>query len=129
MLGVFSSSGIDKKTNDNETSVRMVNYTDIIQSRKYNPIQTGEKEYMVVSTPVSKLNEHRLIKGDMVFIDEISRFDMMNQIDALADRSPAFKDLLKMMLYRSPIARITVDEILVHPFVTGKNGILTAGPI
>jgi type I restriction enzyme S subunit len=68
MLGVFSSSGIDKKTNDNETSVRMVNYTDIIQSRKYNPIQTGEKEYMVVSTPVSKLNEHRLIKGDMVFI-------------------------------------------------------------
>ncbi len=68
MLGSFSSSGIDKKTNDNETSVRMVNYTDIIQSRKYNPIQTGEKEYMVVSTPVSKLNEHRLIKGDMVFI-------------------------------------------------------------
>jgi type I restriction enzyme S subunit len=68
MLGVFSSSGIDKKTNDNEISVRMVNYTDIIQSRKYNPIQTGEKEYMVVSTPVSKLNEHRLIKGDMVFI-------------------------------------------------------------
>ena len=68
MLGVFSSSGIDKKTNDNETSVRMVNYTDIIQSRKYNPIQTGEKEYMVVSTPISKLNEHRLIKGDMVFI-------------------------------------------------------------
>lgn len=68
MLGVFSSSGIDKKTNENEISVRMVNYTDIIQSRKYNPIQTGKKEYMVVSTPISKLNEHRLIKGDMVFI-------------------------------------------------------------
>ena len=68
MLGVFSSSGIDKKTNDNETSVRMVNYTDIIQSRKYNPIQSGEKDYMVVSTPKSKLDEHRLIKGDMVFI-------------------------------------------------------------
>lgn len=68
MLGVFSSSGIDKKTNDNETSVRMVNYTDIIQSRKYIPIQTGEKEYMVVSTPSTKLEEHRLLKGDMVFI-------------------------------------------------------------
>jgi type I restriction enzyme S subunit len=68
MLGVFSSSGIDKKTNENETSVRMVNYTDIIQSRKYNPIQSGEKDYMVVSTPKSKLDEHRLIKGDMVFI-------------------------------------------------------------
>jgi serine/threonine protein kinase len=59
-------------------------------------------------------------KSDMVFIDEISRFDMMNQIDALADRSSAFKDLLMMMLYRSPIARMTADEILEHPFVTGK---------
>ena len=68
-------------------------------------------------------------KGDMVFIDEISRFDMMPQIDAIVDRSDEFKDLLKMMLYRSPIARITVDEILEHPFVTGKDGILTAGPI
>jgi type I restriction enzyme S subunit len=68
MLGVFSSSGIDKKINDNEVSVRMVNYTDIIQSRKYSPIQTGEKEYMTVSTPSSKLEEHRLKKGDMVFI-------------------------------------------------------------
>jgi type I restriction enzyme S subunit len=68
MLGLFSSSGIDKKTKDNEISVRMVNYTDIIQSRKYNPVQTGDKDYMVVSTPISKLNEHRLNKGDMVFI-------------------------------------------------------------
>ena len=68
-------------------------------------------------------------KNDMVFIDEISSFDMMPQVDALIDRSAAFKDLLKMMLYRSPIARITVDEILEHPFVTGKDGILTTGPM
>ena len=68
MLGDFSSSGIDKKSNENETPVRMVNYTDIIQSRKYYPIQTGEKEYMRVTTPQSKLEEHRLRKGDMVFI-------------------------------------------------------------
>lgn len=68
MLGDFSSSGIDKKSNDDETPVRMVNYTDIIQSRKYYPIQTGEKEYMRVTTPKSKLEEHQLKKGDMVFI-------------------------------------------------------------
>jgi len=59
-------------------------------------------------------------KSDMVFIDEISRFDMMNQIDAIVDRSDEFKDLLKMMLYRSPIARIMADEILEHDFVTQK---------
>jgi type I restriction enzyme S subunit len=68
MLGVFSSSGIDKKTNENETSVRMLNYTDIIQGRKYNSLQSGDKDYMIVSTPLSKLNEHKLIKGDLVLI-------------------------------------------------------------
>jgi len=68
MLGDFSSSGIDKKSNEDETPVRMVNYTDIIQSRKYYPIQTGEKEYMKVTTPQSKLEEHKLERGDMVFI-------------------------------------------------------------
>ena len=68
MLGNFSSSGIDKESNDDETPVRMVNYTDIIQRRKYYPIQTGDKEYMRVTTPQSKLMEHRLRRGDMVFI-------------------------------------------------------------
>jgi type I restriction enzyme S subunit len=68
MMGNFSSSGIDKKSDDDEIPVRMVNYTDIIQSRKYHPIQTGEREYMKVTTPQSKLEEHRLEKGDMVLI-------------------------------------------------------------
>ena len=30
-LGNFLSSGIDKKTHDSETPVRMVNYTDLIK--------------------------------------------------------------------------------------------------
>jgi type I restriction enzyme S subunit len=68
MIGVFSSSGIDKKSNDHEVPVRMVNYTDLIKSRMYFPIQSAEKDYMRVTTPQSKLDEHRLLKGDMVFI-------------------------------------------------------------
>jgi type I restriction enzyme, S subunit len=68
MLGNFSSSGIDKKLNDDEYPVRMVNFTDLIQSRNYFPVQTGEKEYMKVTTPYSKFIEHKLNKGDMVFI-------------------------------------------------------------
>ena len=75
MLGTFSSSGIDKKLKDNEVPVRMVNYTDLIQRRKYYPIQTGEKEYMKVTTPQSKLEEHRLEKGDMVFIPSSETFE------------------------------------------------------
>jgi type I restriction enzyme S subunit len=68
MLGSFSSSGIDKKLNDDEFPVRMVNFTDLIQSRNYFPVQTGEKDYMKVTTPYSKFLEHKLNKGDMVFI-------------------------------------------------------------
>jgi len=68
MLGIFSSSGIDKKSNESEISVRMVNFTDIIRSRKYFNVQDGTKNYMSVTTPHSKLEEHRLRKGDMVFI-------------------------------------------------------------
>lgn len=68
MLGTFSSSGIDKKSNEDEIEVEMVNYTDLIQSRNYFPVQNGDKEYMVVTTPSSKLQEHSLKKGDMVFI-------------------------------------------------------------
>lgn len=66
-------------------------------------------------------------KSDAVFIDEISRFDMMPQVDKLADRPAAFRDLLKLMLYRNPVARATIEEILEHPFVTGKGDILTTG--
>jgi type I restriction enzyme S subunit len=68
LLGTFSSSGIDKKSNEGEGEVKMVNYTDLVQSRKYFPVQNGDKEYMVVTTPNSKLLEHSLKKGDMVFI-------------------------------------------------------------
>jgi type I restriction enzyme S subunit len=75
MLGVFSSSGIDKKSIENETPVRMVNYTDIIQSRKYYPIQTGEKRYMRVTTPKSKFEEHKLERGDMVFIPSSETYE------------------------------------------------------
>lgn len=59
-------------------------------------------------------------QSDTAFIDKISSFDMMPQVDKIFDRSDTFKDLLRMMLYRSPVARITADEILKHPFVTRK---------
>ena len=68
----------------------------------------------------------RVGKSSDVFMNEISKFDMMPYIDELTDRSAAFSDLLKMMLYRSPVARITVEEILDHPFVTGSDAMLTS---
>ncbi len=68
IIGVFSSSGIDKKFDENESKVRMVNYTDIIKSRIHNPVINNQIDFMVVTTTQSKLEEHRLKKGDLVFI-------------------------------------------------------------
>ena len=75
MLGVFSSSGIDKKLDKNETSVRMVNYTDIIKSRIHHPIINTKIDFMVVTTPQSKFEEHKLRKGDLVFLPSSETFE------------------------------------------------------
>jgi type I restriction enzyme S subunit len=68
VLGVFSSSGIDKKLDENEPSVRMVNYTDIIKGRVHNSVIDNKIDFMVVTTPQSKIDEHKLKKGDLVFL-------------------------------------------------------------
>lgn len=68
MIGVFTSSGIDKKIIEGEPLVKMVNYTDIIKNRTHNPVITNEIDFMVVSSPISKIKEHKLKKGDLVFI-------------------------------------------------------------
>lgn len=53
----------------------------------------------------------------MTYINKLKRYKTIN------------KDLLKRMLYRSPIARITIEEILVHDFVTQKNTISSSESI
>jgi type I restriction enzyme S subunit len=53
IIGVFSSSGIDKKFDENESKVRMVNYTDIIKSRIHNPVINNQIDFMVVTTTQS----------------------------------------------------------------------------
>jgi type I restriction enzyme, S subunit len=75
MLGVFSSSGIDKKSKDDEENVRMVNYTDLIKGKNRNPVLKGDNDYMKVTTPQSKLVEHKLEKGDMVFIPSSETYE------------------------------------------------------
>ena len=64
-LGHFTASGIDKKTVEGESLVRMVNYTDIYG----NPTLElrNSPDYMVVSCPANKVEEHGLVQGDMLF--------------------------------------------------------------
>lgn len=64
-LGRFSSSGIDKKTVEGEPLVRMVNYTDVYGNSTLE--LRNSPDYMVVSCPANKVDEHGLRQGDMLF--------------------------------------------------------------
>lgn len=65
IIGNFSSSGIDKKLLDNEPFVKIINYTDIYGNHQMS--LDSKKEYMIVTTPQSKINEHLVKKGDLIF--------------------------------------------------------------
>lgn len=64
-IGSFSASGIDKKSDVNELSVRMVNYTDVY-GNPYLEIRSSQ-DLMETTTTSEKIKEHSLRKGDMVF--------------------------------------------------------------
>lgn len=64
-LGRFTSSGIDKKNVEGEPLVRMVNYTDVYGN--FTLELRNSPDYMVVSCPANKVEEHGLVQGDMLF--------------------------------------------------------------
>lgn len=65
VIGKFTSSGIDKKLIDNEPEVKIINYTDIYGNG--TAILDSSIDYMVVTTPQSKIDEHSVKKGDLIF--------------------------------------------------------------
>lgn len=65
VIGRFSSSGIDKKIIEDEPHVMIINYTDVYGNKEM--ILNSEKEYMVVTTPQSKIEQHSVKKGDLIF--------------------------------------------------------------
>jgi type I restriction enzyme S subunit len=64
-LGAFSASGIDKKIVPGEPLVDIVNYTDVYGNK--TGLIEGDRELMRVSCPESKLKEHQIQKGDLLF--------------------------------------------------------------
>ncbi len=64
-FGFFSSSGIDKKTEPDESLVKMVNYTDIYGNDSL--VIDSKRELMTVSCPRGKMISCNLKKGDIVF--------------------------------------------------------------
>lgn len=63
-IGFFTASGIDKKSNDNERPIHIINYTDVYGNESH---ELRQKEYMLVTAPEDKCKEHQVIEGDMIF--------------------------------------------------------------
>ena len=108
VLGDFTSSGIDKKIVDGEQLVRMVNYTDIIRSRVHYPVLNEDLEFMLVSSPQTKIIEHSLKKGDLVFIPS-SETDEDLGVSSLVD----FDD---EVVYSYHIIRFQFKKSVLHYF-------------
>lgn len=65
VIGGFTSSGIDKKIVEDEPTVKIINYTDVYGNKE--KVLNTEKDYMEVTSPQSKINQHTVKKGDLIF--------------------------------------------------------------
>jgi type I restriction enzyme S subunit len=63
-VGVFSSSGIDKKSVDGEQEVQMFNYLDVYKSP--DKILRYSKDLMWTTAPASKVAEHSVMLDDIL---------------------------------------------------------------
>lgn len=64
-IGKFTSSGIDKILINNEPKVKIINYTDIYGNE--NHIIDSKIDFMVVTAPKSKIKQHQVKIGDLIF--------------------------------------------------------------
>jgi len=63
-IGVFNGSTVDKKIDDSQEKVRLVNFLDVYN----NPIfEIYEKKFMVVSVKKEQIKKFKVNIGDMVF--------------------------------------------------------------
>lgn len=63
-VGVFSSSGIDKKSVDGEQAVQMFNYLDVYKSP--DKILRYSEDLMWTTAPASKVAEHSVVLDDIL---------------------------------------------------------------
>ena len=63
-IGKFTSSGIDKKIEEGQPLVKIINYTDVYGNSS-NIL--NNKDYMVVSADANRIKEHLVKEGDLIF--------------------------------------------------------------
>ena len=75
VLGGFSSSGIDKKSLEEERQVKMINYTTLVKNRTHTFSLTDTSDYMVTTTSERNISEHSVRVGDLIFLPSSETFE------------------------------------------------------
>lgn len=106
-LGRFSASGIDKITRKGESSVKIINYTDVYRNNKF--ILNSDIEYMSVTTPESNRLKHLVKKGDLISLPSSETFEDLG-LSALVDED------LENVSFSYHVLRFQFQEYIVHEF-------------
>lgn len=84
-LGCFSASGIDKKIIEGEELIHIVNYVDVYNN---NTKELRAGNYMVVSAPLDKCQEHQLFVGDMIYTPSSETIEDIGLSSVVMDELP-----------------------------------------
>lgn len=106
-LGTFTASGIDKKINEDEELVKIINFTDIYSNS--SNLLNSKRDYMEVTAPSYKVEEHQVKKGDLLFLPSSETFEDLG-LSALVDED------LPNTAFSYHVIRLQFDKPFDHRF-------------
>lgn len=106
-IGNFSSSGIDKKINEDEPLVKIINYTDVYGNS--SRILDSKRNYMEVSCSEVKRIEHKVSKGDLIFTPSSETIEDIG-LSALVDED------LENTAFSYHVLRFRFEKEVCHSF-------------
>jgi type I restriction enzyme S subunit len=106
-IGNFTASGIDKKINEDEASVKIINYTDIYGNA--TQLLSAERNYMEVTCSEEKRIEHQVRRGDLIFTPSSETIEDIG-LSALVDED------LNNTAYSYHVLRFRFDKDVDHYF-------------
>ncbi|MEP7197893.1 MAG: restriction endonuclease subunit S [Saprospiraceae bacterium] len=106
-IGVFSASGIDKYLKVNESKVKIINFTDIYDSKSMT--LDSSFDYMVVTTPESNRIKHLVKMGDLIFLPSSETYEDLGAA-ALVNEE------LENTSFSYHVIRLVIKKDLDHSF-------------
>jgi type I restriction enzyme S subunit len=97
-FGSFTSNGVDKTINPNETPVFLLNYMDVYKRRKLN--LQNYTQLMRVTATQKKILENNVLKGDVFFTPTSETPDDIGRVHVIEETLPNTVYSYHLMRYR-----------------------------